>query len=55
MLLEIRISKNLANLGGGGGGRAIKCQGQKREENWSKLCDWGGQASTLALILEGEM
>ena len=24
-------------------------------ENWSKLCRVGGQVSTLALILEGEM
>ena len=24
-------------------------------ENWSKLCSWGGQVSTLAVILEGEM
>ena len=30
-------------VGGGGG------------ENWSKLCNWRGRISTLALILEGEV
>ena len=27
----------------------------KAGEKWSKLCNWGGWVSTLALILEGEM
>ena len=39
----------------GGGGGAIKCQGWKGRENWSKLCSLGGRVSTLALILKGEM
>ena len=36
-------------------GRPIKCQGWEGGENWSKLRDWGGQVSTVALILKGEM
>ena len=44
-MLEKRVSLNLGILKGGGGGR----------ENWSKLLALGGQFSTLALILEGEM
>ena len=44
IILEIRVSQNFAKLGGGGGGRPIKCQGWKGvEKNWSKLCSLGGR------------
>ena len=49
---EIRVSQNLAKLGGWGG---HKMSGMEGGENWSKLGSLGGRVSTLALILEGEM
>ena len=50
-ILEIRVSQNLAKLGG----EAHKMSGMEREENWSPLGSFGGRVSTLALRLEGEM
>ena len=50
-ILEIRVSQNLAKLGG----EAHKMSGMEGEENWSTLGSLGGRVSTLALILEGEM
>ena len=50
---EIRVSQNLAKLGGEGGGH--KMSGMEGGENWSKLGSLGGRVSTLDLILEGEM
>ena len=47
--LEIRVSQDLAKLGGGGG-EAHKMSGMEGEENWSKLCSLGGRVSTLVLI-----
>ena len=52
-LLEIRVSQNLAKLGGGG--EAHKMSGMEGGENWNKLGSLGGRVPTLALILEGEM
>ena len=52
---EIRVSQNLAKLGGVGGGGGHKISGMEGGENWSKLGSLGGRVSTLALILEGEM
>ena len=52
---EIRVSQNLAKLGGGWGGGGHKMSGMEGGENWSKLGSLGGRVSTLALILEGEM
>ena len=49
--LEIRVSQNLAKLGG----RPLKMSGMEGEEYWSKLGSLGGRVSTLALKLEGEM
>ena len=54
-MLEIRVSLNLGILGGGRDGEAYKMSGMEGGENWSKLLALGGQFSTLALILEGEM
>ena len=48
--LEIRVSQNLAKLGG-----CHKMSGMEGGENWSKLYSLGGRVSILALILEGEM
>ena len=52
LLLEIRVSQNLAKLGVG---RAHKMSGMEGGENWNKLCSLGERVSTLVLILDGEM
>ena len=49
-VLEMHASQNLTKLGG------HKVLGMVRGKRIGvKLCSWGGQVSTLALILEGEM
>lgn len=46
MLLKIRVSQNLVNLGGGWG-KTHKMSGIEGGggggENWSKLCNWHGE------------
>ena len=53
-ILEIRVSQNLAKLGGGGGGGGPwggggggggrkPIRGGRRGEKGSKSCNWGGQ------------
>ena len=54
-LTLLRVSQNLAKLGGGGGGEAHKMSRMEGGENWSKLGTLGGRVSTLALRLESEM
>ena len=55
--LEIRVSQNLAKLGGGGGGEgggeAHKMSGMEGGENWSQLGSLAGRVSAFALILDG--
>ena len=55
LILEIRVSQNLAKLERGGGGEAHKMPGMEGGENWSKLGSLRGWVSTLAQRLEGEM
>ena len=51
--LKMCVSQDLAKLGGGG--EAHKMSGMEGGVIYSKLCNWGGWVSKLALMWEGVM